>query len=76
LGSSEISGDPNPQPRGSCVGGAYVDDETGMNAAPSSPRKRGLDLLVAHCASLDPLLREREAATARERLEAGLWAPS
>jgi hypothetical protein len=45
-----------------------------MNAAPSSPRKRGLDLLVAHCASLDPLLREHEAATARERLEQALGA--
>ena len=74
LGSSEISGDPNPQPRGSCAGGARVDDETGMNAVPSSPGRRGLELLAAHCASLDSLLREPEAPTARERLEQALGA--
>jgi hypothetical protein len=45
-----------------------------MNAAPSSPGRRGLDLLAAHCASLDPLLREREVPPARERLEAALGA--
>ena len=43
-----------------------------MNAALSSPRKRGLELLAAHCASLDSLLREPETATARERLEQAL----
>jgi len=45
-----------------------------MNAAPSSPGRRGLDLLAAHCASLDPLLYDRAVPTARERLEAALGA--
>jgi hypothetical protein len=40
-----------------------------MNAAPSSPGRRGLELLVAHCACLDP-----DAPTARERLEQALGA--
>jgi hypothetical protein len=33
----------------------------------TAPTERGLALLVAHCASLDP-----DAATARERLDAAL----
>ncbi len=37
-----------------------------MNAVPND---RGLDLLAAHCASLDP-----DAATARERLEEAIGA--
>jgi hypothetical protein len=45
-----------------------------MNAAPSSPGRRGLDLLAAHCASLDPLLLDRAAPTARERLDSTLGA--
>jgi hypothetical protein len=43
-----------------------------MNAAPSSPGRRGLDLLAAHCASVDLLLRDRDVPPARERLEAAL----
>jgi hypothetical protein len=35
-----------------------------MNAAPSSPGKRGLELLVAHCSSV-----YSDGPTARERLE-------
>jgi hypothetical protein len=38
-----------------------------MNAAPSPPGRRGLDLLVAHCSSVYP-----DAPTARERLEEAL----
>ncbi|HEY8705078.1 MAG TPA: hypothetical protein VIL98_10005 [Gaiellaceae bacterium] len=38
-----------------------------MNAVPSSPRRRGLTLLAAHCACLDP-----DAPTAHERLVAAL----
>jgi hypothetical protein len=38
-----------------------------MNAAPPSPRRRGLELLAAHCASLDP-----DAPSARERLDTAL----
>jgi hypothetical protein len=34
-----------------------------------SPRRRGLPLLVAHCASLDP-----DTPTARDRLEAAVGA--
>jgi hypothetical protein len=41
-----------------------------MNAATSSPQGRGLDLLAAHCASLERLLGERQAPPALERLEA------
>jgi len=40
-----------------------------MNAVFPTPPKRGLDLLVAHCASLDP-----EAPSARDRLEAAVGA--
>jgi hypothetical protein len=38
-----------------------------MNAVPPQPSRRGLGLLVQHCASLDP-----DTPTARERLEAAL----
>jgi hypothetical protein len=34
-----------------------------MNAVPYTPQRRGLALLAAHCASLDP-----DAPTAHERL--------
>jgi hypothetical protein len=40
-----------------------------MSVVPSSPRRRGLELLAAHCASLDP-----DAPSARERLDAALGA--
>jgi hypothetical protein len=38
-----------------------------MNAAPSPPGRRGLELLVAHCSSV-----YSDAPTARERLEEAL----
>ena len=40
-----------------------------MNAVLPTARERGLDLLAAHCASLDP-----DALSARERLDATLGA--
>ena len=40
-----------------------------MNAVFPSPHDRGLDLLAAHCASLDP-----DSPNARERLELALGA--
>jgi hypothetical protein len=40
-----------------------------MTVVSCSPRRRGLTLLVAHCASLDP-----DTPTARERLETALGA--
>jgi hypothetical protein len=55
---------PNPQPRGSCASGGRADDQTGMNAVPPQPSRRGLGLLIQHCASLDP-----DTPTARDRLE-------
>jgi hypothetical protein len=38
-----------------------------MNAVPPAPSRRGLGLLVAHCASLDP-----DTPSARERLDAAV----
>jgi hypothetical protein len=40
-----------------------------MTVVPCSPRKRGLALLAAHCASLDP-----DTPSARDRLEVALGA--
>jgi hypothetical protein len=40
-----------------------------MTAVPSSPRGRGLALLAAHCASLDP-----DTPRARDRLDAEIGA--
>ncbi len=40
-----------------------------MNAVPSLPRRRGLELLAAHCASLD-----LDGPSARDRLDAALGA--
>jgi hypothetical protein len=38
-----------------------------MSAVLPSPRRRGLELLATHCASLDP-----DTASARDRLDAAL----
>jgi hypothetical protein len=40
-----------------------------MTVASCSPRRRGLTLLAAHCASLDP-----DTPSARDRLEAAVGA--
>jgi len=66
--SPRLGGSPNPQPRGSCAGGAPVDDEDGMDVVPYSPCSRGTELLMAHCASLAALGLDPRAPTASERL--------
>jgi hypothetical protein len=55
---------PRPLTQGSCTTAVPVDRSSGMNAA---PHERGLALLLAHCASLDP-----DSPTARERLDEAL----
>jgi len=62
-------GRPNPFRQGSCAEDPEVDSESGMSAVPPMPDGRGLALLAAHCASLDP-----DAPNARERLETMLGA--
>ena len=59
---------PQSLTQGSCVSRVRVDRSSGMNAV---PHQRGLALLVAHCASLDP-----DSPNARERLDAGARAGS
>ncbi|HEX7582194.1 MAG TPA: hypothetical protein VF321_03830 [Gaiellaceae bacterium] len=43
-----------------------------MDVVPFSPGRRGTELLVAHCASLDPPSLDPRAPTASERLAAAL----